>query len=236
MQESKIGVVEDELIIADSIRSMLLGMRYSVPEPCSTYEAAIKMLHTQKPDLVLLDINLSDREQDGIAVARYIRTHLQLPFIFLTANSDSATLARAKTVRPNAFLVKPFMSEELHAAIEIAMHNFYSTQSSPPQVEAQGTILVKDGGFTHKVAVEDILFIQSDHVYVSVHTAQRKYLVRASLQYYLEQLPQDLFIQIHRSFVVNRLKIDKVGPTSLQVGDYTLPISRKYRDAVLEKW
>jgi DNA-binding LytR/AlgR family response regulator len=233
MQKAKIGVVEDEIIIADSIRSVLVNMHYAVPEPCCDYKEAITMLHTEQPDLVLLDINLAGNVQDGIAIGRYIRDNLDLPFIFLTANSDPGTLERAKAVTPDAFLVKPFQQEDLYAAIEIAMHNFYSAGNNTQGKRTRQYIFIKEGTLFHKVNFEEILYMESDHVYVSVYTTQRKYLVRTSLQQYLEELDKKVFIRIHRGYVVNRDKIDKIAPAHLVIGSKILPISKKYRDDLL---
>ena len=234
MPETKIGIVEDEIIIADGIRSVLQGMHYVVPEPCCDYKEAIAMLQTEQPDLVLLDINLGDTEQDGIAVARYIRDKLDMPLIFLTANSDAGTLARAKTVTPNAFIVKPFQREDLYAAIEIAMHNFYSAGIAKGKPTRE-YIFIKDGAQFHKVNFDDILFVESDHVYVNVHTARRKYLVRTSLQQYMEELDDNIFVRIHRGYIVNKHKIDSVNSTHLTVANKELPISKKYREELLKQ-
>ena len=233
MQEAKIGIVEDELIIADSIRAVLISLHYNVPEPCCDYGEAIIMLTKEKPDLVLLDINLAGSEQDGIAVARYIRDNMDMPFIFLTANSDAGTLTRAKTVIPDAFLVKPFQREDLYAAIEIAMHNFYDQDKRLQQKPARQYIFIKDGHAFHKVAFEDILYLESDHVYVSVYTTQRKFLVRTSLQQYIDELDKRMFIRIHRGYVVNKYKIDSVTISELSIKGKVLPISKKYKDDVL---
>ncbi|MGN6567235.1 MAG: LytR/AlgR family response regulator transcription factor [Flavipsychrobacter sp.] len=233
MQQAKIGIVEDELIIADSIRSVLTNMHYRVPEPCNDYDEAIMMLHSEQPDLVLLDINLG-QQPDGIAVGRYIREHLDIPFIFLTANSDAGTLERAKTVNPNAFLVKPFQRDDLYAAIEIAMHNFYSSGKVAQGTIARQHLFIKEGGLFHKVSFDEILYIESDHVYVSVYTAQRRYLVRTSLQQYHEELDKNIFVRIHRSYIVNKHKVDSIAPAHLVMGNKILPVSKKYRDALLE--
>ncbi len=231
--DTKIGIVEDELIIADSIRAVLRSMRYTVPEPCCDYEEAITMLQAEQPDLVLLDINLAGNDLDGIAVARYIREHMDMPFIFLTANSDAGTLARAKTVTPNAFLVKPFQREDLYAAIEIALHNFYATDIAPGKRLRQH-LFIKEGIYQYKVNFDEILYLESDHVYVNVYTTSRKYLVRTSLQQYLEELDKKSFIRIHRGYIVNKNKIDKVTPAAVTIGGKELPISKKYRDELLD--
>jgi len=230
MQQTKIGIVEDEIIIADSIRSVLKSMDYAVPEPCCDYKEAIAMLHTEQPDLVLLDINLGSGP-DGIAVARYIRDKLDIPFIFLTANSDAGTLARAKPVSPNAFIVKPFQREDLYAAIEIAMHNFYSSGNR----SARRYIFIKEGTQFHKVPFDDILYLESDHVYVNVYTGRKKYLVRTSLQQYLDELDTQTFVRIHRGYIVNKNKIDSIAPAQVTIAGKALPISKKYRDDLLKQ-
>jgi len=235
MKETRIGIVEDEIIIADSIRSVLLRMDYRVTEPCINYDEAIQMLEAEPPHLLLLDINLGSTSKSGIEVGRYIREHMDLPFIFLTANSDIKTVDLAKAVHPNAFLVKPFAQDELHAAIEIAMHNFYSHKASTQPGPGKDFLFIKDGTELHKINFSDILFLESDHVYVSVHTTARRYLIRTSLQNYIEQLDKNLFLRIHRSYVVNLSKIEKVQGSQIMIGDRSLPISKSYKDELLSR-
>ncbi len=233
--ETKIGIVEDEIIIADGIRYVLKSMQYTVPEPCCDYAEAIAMLQHERPDLVLLDVNLAGSEQDGIAVAQHIRAHLDIPFIFLTAYSDAGTIARAKTVTPNAFLVKPFQKEDLFAAIEIALHNFYSADNAAQRKNKKQYIFIKDSVRFQRVDFDEILYLESDHVYVTVHTTTKKYLVRTSLQQYLEQLDGRQFLRIHRGYAVNLNKIKAVGPADVLVENRTLPVSKKYKDILMKQ-
>lgn len=235
MKETKIGIVEDEIIIADSIRSVLMRMNYRVAEPCINYEEAIKMLQADTPHLLLLDINLGETSKSGIEVGRYIRENMDLPFIFLTANSDMKTVEQAKTVNPNAFLVKPYGQEELQAAIEIAMHNFYSQKATEQPKPGKDFLFIKDGTELHRINFSDILYLESDHVYVSVHTANRRYLIRTSLQNYVEELNPDIFLRIHRSYVVNLSKIDSVLGNQIKIGDKLLPVSKSYKDELLSR-
>jgi DNA-binding LytR/AlgR family response regulator len=230
MKETRIGIVEDEIIIADSIRSVLHRMNYHVSEPCLNYDEAIQMLQADPPHLLLLDINLGNTSKSGIEVGKYIRENMDLPFIFLTANSDIKTVELAKTVNPNAFLVKPFVQDELHAVIEIAMHNFYSQKTPERQASNKDFLFIKDGTELHRINFSDILFLESDHVYVCVYTTTRKYLIRTSLQDQAEQLDKNIFLRIHRSYVVNLSKIDSVVGSEIKIGDRSLPVSKSYRD------
>ena len=94
-----IGIVEDEMVIARTIEHTLDELGYAHCGPACTYGEAMELLEEEKPDLLLLDINLAGKK-DGIDVAEKIRQLYQMPFIFLTANSDMATIERAKKVRP----------------------------------------------------------------------------------------------------------------------------------------
>jgi len=122
MKKIKVGIVEDEMIIVETISLSLKKLGYLPSEPALSYESAIRMLEEDRPDIVLLDINLND-EFDGVDLAHYINANFSMPIIFLTANSDRNTIERSKQTRPNAFLVKPFSNEDLYTAIEISLFN-----------------------------------------------------------------------------------------------------------------
>jgi two-component system response regulator LytT len=239
MQKIRIGVVEDEVIIADSICAVLTDLGYDVAEPCRNYEEAINMLKDVRPDLVLLDINLG-KGPDGIEVGNYLRLNNDIPFIFLSANSDAATVERAKLLNPNAYLVKPFQKNDLYAAIEIAFHNFSNVKPATPSALAGlkmpgSAMFIKDGHYFHKVNYSDILYLSADHVYVNVHTAQRKFLVRATMQDYLEKFDPEKFVRTHRSYAVNIDKVDKINMAYVIINGEEVPISKNYRDTLLSR-
>jgi len=128
MSVLKIGVVEDELVITRTIVTALEELGYPHCGPAINYTEAIEMLEDEKPDLVLLDIQLAGRK-DGFDVAENLNENHRLPFIFLTANSDVETIERAKKIKPHTYIVKPFTKEELYAAIEIAFNNVKARRS-----------------------------------------------------------------------------------------------------------
>ncbi|OAI22843.1 MULTISPECIES: EAL domain-containing protein [Methylomonas] len=123
MQASKILIVEDEGIIAMDIRRQLEGFGYQVVATAFSGGQAITLANQHKPDLVMMDIVLKG-EMDGISAAQAIVESLRIPVIFLTAYSDSATLARAKATGAYGYLIKPFRPDELHASIEVALYKY----------------------------------------------------------------------------------------------------------------
>jgi two-component system, LytTR family, response regulator len=233
-QRIKIAIVEDELIIANHIKATLQSMEYEVATPASSYEKALIMLEKEQPDIVLLDITLNRSSKDGIELARYIRDHIGIPFIFLTAGSDTGTLARAKEVMPDAFLAKPFQKTDLYMAIEIAVRNQQANNPAPVdhadlKNPGRTTLIIKDGASIYKVLSEDIIFLSSEHVYVTIHTTTKKYIIRAKLVDYLDKLDSSKFLRVHRRFIVNTAKIDKIDSTFLQIMNNKIPVSKRHR-------
>jgi two-component system cell cycle sensor histidine kinase/response regulator CckA len=118
---ASILVVEDERIVALDIQDQLLSLGYNVPATVARGEEAILLAAELAPALVLMDIRLKG-DLDGIEAAQHIRTHLDIPVIFLTAFADEATLQRAKMTDAYGYLLKPFEERELHTAIEMALY------------------------------------------------------------------------------------------------------------------
>lgn len=117
----KILVVEDELIVAMELKSRLGDLGYSVCGIVSSGEEVIKLADEQKPDLILMDINIKG-SYDGIQASEIIKTDHDIPIIFLTAFADPQTLQRAKITEPYGYIIKPFEEKELHTSIEIALY------------------------------------------------------------------------------------------------------------------
>jgi diguanylate cyclase (GGDEF)-like protein/PAS domain S-box-containing protein len=82
---------------------------------------AVSRVLSERPDLILMDINLKG-DMDGIEAADRIRAEADLPIIFCTAYSNDETLARAKVTVPYGYVLKPFDNRELEITIEIALH------------------------------------------------------------------------------------------------------------------
>ncbi len=236
MSTVKIGIVEDEMIIALGIANTLTELGYAITEPAASYTEALQMIATEKPDLLLLDIQLGGYK-DGIDLAETVRREHNLPFIFLTANADAATVERAKRVSPNAYLVKPFRKEDLYTAIELCLHSF-ADKKEETAGESAGYVLadalfIKQGQLFHKVKLADILYLESDNVYVSVHTAGGKFLVRSTLPKYLDTIGSARFVRVHRSYAVNVDHIQSVSTQCVVIGKAEIPVAKTYADALL---
>jgi len=232
MSNISVGVVENEMVIADTICLTLRKLGYAVLPPAHNYATAIKMIDAHRPDLLLLDINLGGLK-DGIDVAHYAREQYEVPIIFLTANSDRATVERAKQTRPNAYLVKPFNKDDLYTAIEIAIVNH---TASTPTNKQQESLLIKNGYDFEKIHFRDILYLSSEQNYVTFHLVNgKKSMMRSTLQEIADRLPASMFLKINRSFVIALRHISKIETDKVLLGELAFPIAKPVRDTLMEQ-
>jgi CheY-like chemotaxis protein len=121
MKKGTILVAEDELIIADDIRSHLQKFGYDVPSMATSGEEALKKARDMRPDLVLMDIAMGGT-MGGIETAERIRSEFNIPVVYLTAFDDEQNLERAKITKPFDYVVIPFGERDLYKTIEMALY------------------------------------------------------------------------------------------------------------------
>jgi DNA-binding NtrC family response regulator len=128
-KQLKILIVEDQFVEANHLRLMLKKAGHSVIGMARSVPDAKYYIAEQRPELVLLDIFLSGKET-GIDLAEILKDE-NIPFIYLSANSNEEVLSKAKLTHPQGFLVKPFREKDLLVTIEIAeYHQQYGIESS----------------------------------------------------------------------------------------------------------
>lgn len=241
----RILIVEDNVIIADDMQSMLEEIGYEIVDNVIVYEQAEEVLKTQQVDLVLIDIILAS-DKTGIDLGKHIRENYDIPFIFVTSNSDRATVENAKMVKPNGYLVKPFEQQDLYTSIEIALSNFtYGTgENKSEQMPSEDdvpmsnsvlkdSIFVKKQHLYYRIQFGDIQFIKADNVYLEVNTVDKKFLVRSPLKDYLEKLPKHKFYRAHKSYIVNVDHIDAINSKDIMINNNLIPISKDFKEFII---
>ncbi len=231
MTSIKIAIVEDEMIIAETIVLALEKLGYGVAWTAGNYEEAITMMAQIPPDLVLLDINLGAKK-DGIDLAFEIKESFATPIIFLTANSDPATIIRAKAIHPLAFLVKPFSQNDLFSAIEIGWNNFNTTVNSA--INPTEYIVLKVGATFEKLALNNIVYLEKDHHYFDIHLISgKKMVVRYTTKEMKALLLAKQFVKVNKSFIVNIRHISKIESRLVYVADRQLLIAKGIQKELL---
>jgi two-component system, LytTR family, response regulator LytT len=216
--DASILIVEDEVLIAEYLKDTLISVGFSQIGLVHSKSDALKVIESTNLDLILLDIRMKD-ELDGISIAETISKTCKTPFIFITAHSDKDIVQKALHTQPEAYLTKPFKKMDVFAATSLAL-------AQTQRAAGQQKFAFKDGYAVVTLFCGDILYIESEGNYISVVTEERKYTVRHSLEWCLQNLPAGAFRRIHRSFIVNVEKIEKSSSRSVQIGQKVIPKSR----------
>lgn len=120
-QPCRILIVEDEAVVALDLKSSLEQLNHVPVGIAKSAKEALLLVAEQRPDLVLMDIQLRGGK-DGVWAAGEIRRRWNVPSVFITANTNDETMAKVKASAPSGFLNKPFRPKELDAVISIGIH------------------------------------------------------------------------------------------------------------------
>lgn len=221
----RILIVDDEKAIAEMCKIILTNLGYAVVGLANTYQSAIEQLESSKPDLVILDIDLKE-DKSGIDLANYIKEKLGIPYLFLSSYADMQTVTKAAKTVPEAYLIKPFTEEDLFTTIEVIRS----------KKEINCTVRLNTGNEVVTLSANEISMVKSDNNYIEVYANHKKHLVRSTLESFLNENDYSNFVRIHRSYVVNLLRVNSFSSQHVIVGDYKCPISRTYKQELFQRF
>ncbi len=116
-------IVEDEALVAHDIAQRLSRLGHSVVGLADDAATAMDLAKTRRPDLILMDIGLRGAV-DGLQTAVALRNELTVPIVFLTAHSDAQSVRRARESGTFGYIVKPFTTNDIRIALELALYRF----------------------------------------------------------------------------------------------------------------
>lgn len=191
---------------------------------------AIEILNKQSIDLLFLDINMP-----GISGIAFLRSLTNPPkVIFTTAYRNFAV--DAFELDALDYLVKPISFERFLKAINKFLSQAEIIQL-PERTEIQDKdyIILKSDKKNYKIKFDDILFVESLDNYIKVNTKDIAIVCYERLSGIEEELPNNNFIRIHRSYIINLSKIDVFTSAYVEIGDRKFTIGRNYKDEVLKR-
>ena len=200
---------------------------------------ALKAIHTEKIDLIFLDIQMPDL--NGIELARVLDKGADKPRIIFTTAYNQFALEGYK-VDALDYLLKPFNYEEFLRAAQKAL-NYHELLNKPaaPAVAINNTSENADDNYLFlkveyqlvRIALDDIMYIEGLKDYVKVHLkgVEKAVLSLTSLKALEEKLPARRFMRVHRSFIVSLDKVTTMTKNSLQIGKMNIAIGDQYKEA-----
>ena len=238
MDKLKFLIVEDDPASQLTLEAALYELNYRDWLVTNNAEDALKIINSEEPDIILMDIEIGGK-LSGIDIANTIKND-PVPIIYITGSEDKATFEKAKKTKPAAYLIKPFSNLTLEAAIDAAVSNHADKTLIPneeTEVILQDCIFIKNGTVFLKVKFEEILWIQSEGNYSIVHTKTKKHALRSSLIKVVEKMPSDIFIRVHKRYLVQAAKIEKIDTADkeLFIGNQAIPLGRTYKEVLLKR-
>ena len=201
----------------------LISLKGTFREPIK----AIEFLNREKVDLIFLDINMPD-----ISGMQLLQTLSPRPLIiFTTAYSQYAV----ESYELNAldYLLKPITFERFLMAINKAAAALSSKNTTGPDEDA--AVLIKSGPQTFRVKVSEILYLEKDGNYITVHLKDGNILIRENLGDVFDLVPAADFIRVHKSYVVGIRHISMIEVHQLIVNGEKIPIGNTYRDSLRDR-
>ena len=230
-------IVDDEPLareVLETYISKFPGM--TLLATCQNAIEAFEALNTHKVDLMFLDIQMPQ-----ISGIDFLKTLSQPPkVIFTTAYSNYALDGYELNVVD--YLLKPIAFDRFVKAINKAMELLKKPQAAkntPPEIAVEEDddkpdyIFVKADKKLIKVKFEDIFYIEGLKDYVILHTPGGRIVTLQTMKSLEEKLPTEIFMRVHRSYIVNLNKIDIMEGNMLEVNKKTIPVGKNYKDELL---
>jgi len=197
---------------------------------CADAVEALNFIRQRPVDLIFLDIQMPQ-----ILGTDFLRTLKKPPkVIFTTAFRKFAV--EGFELDAVDYLLKPISFERFLKAVnkvmDASLNGTLLVEAEPKRTTTDNHIYLRSDRKMIKVALSDILYIESIKDYIKVVSASGTVITKQSISSIEETLPKDMFVRIHRSFIIALNKVKSYTNELVWVGKTELPISRMYRHEV----
>jgi DNA-binding LytR/AlgR family response regulator len=224
-------IVDDEPLAIEIVESYLEKIEQI--KLLGTFRNAIDafaFLQEHPVDVIFLDIQMPK-----LSGLDFIKTLKNPPkVIFTTAYRDYAI--EGFDLEVVDYLLKPIPFDRFLKAVAKVLHQ--PTASLPASLKTESTtddyVYFKVDKKMVKTRMAEVLYIESVKDYVKVRTAEKEIVTQQKISYLEESLPRPQFLRVHRSFIINVEKIDAYSATDVEIGKFSVPIGRNYKNDVMK--
>lgn len=215
-------IVDDEHIAHDIIKGYCDNLPNLVlVKSCYDAIEAIEYIQNNSVDLIFLDLNMPK-----LKGFEFLRTVQNPPNVIVTTAYQEYAL-EGYELNILDYLLKPFSFERFLKAINKVNTN-KNTLDTVQKLEEE-SLFLKTNKKHIQVKIETILFIEAERNYVKVVSTNNEIQVRGKISDINNLLPENNFIQIHKSFIVAKKHIQEIEGNRVVIQGYTLPIGNVYK-------
>jgi two-component system, LytTR family, response regulator len=218
-------VVDDEPLSQEVIADFVNACpELNLAGICNDALEAGEFLKTQPVDLLFLDINMP--RLSGIGFVKSLKEPRL--FVFVTAYPEYAL--EGFEVDAVDYLVKPVSFERFRKTVNRVLERIAKKAESK-----NGHILLRANKKDYRIEFENILYLEAQGDYVKFVTSEKTLMVHGTMKEFMEQLPENLFERIHKSYVIQLSKVEYLEGNTVKICDNKLPVSLNYREQLLNK-
>jgi DNA-binding LytR/AlgR family response regulator len=233
-------VIDDEPLAREGLAGYVANLDFlHLVGQCESPLEAGTLLDTKEVDLIFLDVQMP--KLNGID---FLKTLRHPPLVILTTAYPQYAL-EGYQLDVLDYLLKPITFDRFYQAANKAKVQWQLQQqarataaapTSDPSLPAatDDHFFVKVEHKYERITVQDVRWVEAMQNYVVIHTTQGKYMTLVALKSVEERLPTERFIRPHKSYLVAKDKITSVEGNQIFIGQQIIPISRHYREAVIE--
>jgi len=226
-------IIDDEATARAIIRQLCENVEgLNVVEEFPNAIQAIKYLNQNEVDLIFLDIHMPD-----FTGFDFIQTLKNPPKIILTTSDSKFAVNAFEHDCVVDYLMKPLELSRFKKAIEKAQNALKSSNTNQKKFENSiaNDLYVNINKRLVKINISSIYFIESKGDYILIKTDEENFTVHSTLMKIEEKLPKELFIKVHRSFIINITKIVDIKDNSVLVKKDVIPVSRSNRQELMKR-
>lgn len=228
-------IIDDEAaarIIVSQLSSKIPDL--DVVEEFDNAIDAIKFLNQQDIDIVFLDIHMP-----GFSGVDFVQTLKNPPKIVMTTSDTEFAIASYEYEAIVDYLVKPITTERFEKCIQkvknAVVQQPKGDDSAATSTEIGEDLYINIDRRLIKLKLNEIMVIEAKGDYIDVKTQKEEYRVHTTLKKIKEKLPEKLFLQIHRSYIINFTKIIDIEDNSVLIEKNVIPISRSNRPELMRR-
>ncbi len=216
-------IIEDEPLAAEKLNGFILKTpTLELKKSFGNAVDGMQYMQNNQVDILFLDIQM-----EHLTGIQLLETIDKKPYVIITSAYAEYAL-KGYELDVFDYLLKPFGLDRFLKAVNKVVEDAKQKQTVKEQNKTH--LFVKTEHRLENVCIDDILYIEGMKEYLRIKLHDKKIMTKQSFKNILDQLPEQQFIQVHKSWVVQLSKIESIERNRIKIADTLIPIGNTYKD------
>lgn len=222
-------IIDDEKLSREVLRILLDKIpEVEIVGEFSSSSEAMKFLKEESVDVIFLDIHMPD-----FSGFDFLDSIIDPPKIIITTGDKSKALEAYEYETIVDYLVKPITGERLQKSVDYVTHMLELERTALNS--HSGEFYIKVGKKIARVRFDDISYIEANGDYIFIFRGKERFVINSSLRKINDRLNSPNFVKVHRSYIVNIKKIDRIRDNMIFMDNVKIPFSKTNKKVLMDK-